>query len=271
MTTFKELNNACQWEDDYAPLGQLILIRDRAPSDGSLFIHHLLNSYLAKQYKKGVGLVSLNHTFLHYQTIELKLNSNLLKEGENNNFHFVDAVQGLTQSFLGEEEVMQDNTLLYASPVNVTDVKKPQCISVWKPDSDLCESLFQHIRKNADKDCLIIDHLNPLLYAGDGGVYKLMRKLHELTKKENVTVVVAIHDCAADYRSEETRTANFIEHLSDITFRVSGLPSGYSKDVHGQVEVVYKKDKNTFDPPKHVKLHFKTMDHSAKLFAIGNV
>jgi hypothetical protein len=237
----------------------------------------MLNTYLIKQQNnggKGVTLVSLNHTYIHYHTIELKLNVNLQKEGENGNFRFIDALQGLTSSFIGDFE--HEDTLLYASPlVSRQDKARPTYISVWKPTTQtatLSEDLFEQITKDGVPDCLIIDYLNPLLYThedAEASIYKTIQKLYQLTRDGPTTVVVAMHGCSTDVTSMEQRLANSAEHLADVVFRVSGLPTGYSKDVHGQVEVVHKRDAKSYEAPKRVKLHYKTFEHQVKLFAPG--
>jgi dethiobiotin synthetase len=278
MTTFSELNTACQWNDQNIPKG-FIVIRDTAPADGSLFLHHLLNTHLIKQQKtpgKGVVFVSLNHTYVHYHTIELKLNTNLQKEGENGTFKFVDALQNLTSSFIGNTED-NDDTLFFSSPLVAQSIekKRPSCLSVWKPSENsqsISDDLLSHVMRDGAPDCIIFDHLNPLLYANgenaDSKLYKTLQHLHRISK-QGTTVVVALHGCGSDESSVESRLANAAEHLSDVVFRVSGLPTGYSKDVHGQVEVIHRKDSTSYEPPKRVKLHYKTFEHQVKLFAPG--
>jgi hypothetical protein len=71
MTTFIEINTNLNFKENYLPNGEFILINDKFDVDGSFILLHFLNMFLNE--KQQTTLVSFNHTFFHYYSIELKL------------------------------------------------------------------------------------------------------------------------------------------------------------------------------------------------------
>jgi hypothetical protein len=94
-----------------------------------------------------------------------------------------------------------------------------------------------------------LDHINPLLLKGKNGVFELISALKTLNK----TILILVHDDI----EKEKEFYNYLEYLSDLVFIVRGLPSGYSKDVHGSLEFQDK------------VLHFKNFEQNVKLFPRG--
>lgn len=144
---------------------------------------------------------------------------------------------------------------------------------------------------------ICLDHINPLLSMVDDRqeVYRFILRLKSLCKKHGATVVVTMH-CDDDADSSNNPTidhgtgvtshviaddsedhadsqfTNMLEHLADLVFRVQGLPTGYSRDVNGVMEVVQRPQLQTasgLEPPIHT-LHFKAFEHSVKFFTPGH-
>jgi len=133
-----------------------------------------------------------------------------------------------------------------------------------------------------------LDHLNPLFaFATEQQIYKFFQRLIALVHNQQVTVMLMLHTrdkndtiAAANERFHtglvyehededmENNMANVFEQASDMVFRVKGLPTGYSKDVHGLVNVIAKLN-NESCVPQIKTLHYKTMDYSVRFFVPG--
>ena len=290
MTTFKDLNRILQWPELYAPHNTFFFIRDSFTADGSFLLHNFLNSFLLEQQRTNDGhvkFVSLNQSYFHYQTIELKLNMNLQKEGEAGRFHFIDAQQGLVNSMFSKLSLTTDddviNPLTYTSPINVRSkvlqTAVPAGLRIWKYESDksILDSLFDEITKDESNkcSCLILDHIDVLTnYTNDisngptraGQLLRFIQRLLVWCTRNQSSLVLSMHGDA-----QEQQLANLIEQYANIVFRVAGLPTGYSKDVHGMLEVVYEKEGTAeLKVLSHQVLHYKCFEHNVTLFAPGS-
>jgi len=331
MTTYKDLNTILNWPDLFAPEHFFFFIRDSLTADGSFLLPHFLNSYLSsvnhqESAPKHVRFINLNQSFFHYSTIELKLNMNLQKEGQNGKLLFVDAQNGLVQSVLqptinNNDSDNNNNSrhvhpLSYTSPIhvrskfNASTVKEeshvPTGFIQWNYNSSygsssssctssssinnndsttLLDSLFQMITgnqqttvelKGGDCKCIILDHVDVLaLYTKNGfrDVFMFVQRLLSWAQTNSTAIVLLMHG-----DGEANLTANLIEQYANVVFRVGGLPTGYSKDVHGLVEVVYEKlagsssDANAHSMRLLTRqtLHYKCFEHNVTLFSPGS-
>lgn len=175
--------------------------------------------------------------------------------------------------------------------------------SLW----DCIMSSFGSDDGSAPPDCIIIDHINPLLdhqmeNAGNAScncidsIREFMSSLHALSKSNNRTAVIVLAhaDCfgpASSHRrilaaTEDSESGipaeggdrhdieagmllRELAHRADILIDVDGLPTGYSRDVHGQAIITFMKGKNALLPTTQI-LHFKAYEHQVKFFAPGS-
>eukprot|EP01080_Neovahlkampfia_damariscottae_P006999 gene6999-11164_t len=123
------------------------------------------------------------------------------------------------------DEEFESTSYSYSTPFSVGN-EKPNCIKEFKKKENetIFETIFNEIKEKETPDLIILDHINPLLLFDKKGVFELISALKTLNK----TLVILVHD---DIEKEKD-FYNYIEYLSDLVFKVEGLPSGYSKDVH---------------------------------------
>jgi hypothetical protein len=92
-----DLNNFMEMDANRLPSGKRILVVEKAPSNGTFVMCHLLSLYLRGGHN--VCLVGLAHTFNHYNCIANKLSLNLQKFRESGQFQFVEALKFLSSGF----------------------------------------------------------------------------------------------------------------------------------------------------------------------------
>lgn len=150
----------------------------------------------------------------------------------------------------------ESNPHMWSSPF-LKPVEKPKNFHELSIDkTKVLESLYTQITtifKDKLPDLILIDHINPLLLQND--IFEFIQSLKNLTGK-GCTVLLMIHE-----DEENFQIINFMNHISDLSFSIKGLPTGYSKDVHGEV---------TFHTENEITLHFKTFDQNVKLFVPGS-
>jgi hypothetical protein len=94
---FADLNNFMEIDTNRLPNGKRLLVVEKAPSNGTFVICHLLSLYLRGGYN--VCLVGLAQTFNHYNCISNKLSLNLQQFRESGHFQFVEALKFVGSSF----------------------------------------------------------------------------------------------------------------------------------------------------------------------------
>jgi hypothetical protein len=170
---------------------------------------------------------------------------------KNENFQFFNCLPLFSFDYLEQE--FESTSLSYSTPFSL-ESQKPNCITEFKrkENETIFETIFNEIKnsfKEGGPDLIILDHINPLLLKGKNGVFELISSLKTLNK----TILILIHDDI----EKEKEFFNYLEYFSDLVFTVKGLPSGYSKDVHGSLEFQDK------------ILHFKNFEQNVKLFPRG--
>jgi archaellum biogenesis ATPase FlaH len=246
MTTFKEINTALSWKDEYCPIGEFITIKDTSV-DGYFLLHHFLNSFLIN--KKRVVLTSLHNNYFHFENVQTRLSMSL----QNDNLKFINGMTLYSKLLKPDYESGPQS---WSSPYIKTIEKPKNIIELQLDPKNVLSSIYKQIMDSFGSDLpelIIVDHVNPLFL--QHGFFEFLNALKSLTaKKITILIMVQQDESAWDM-------INYIHHVSDLVFTVNNLPTGYSKDVHGQLVIT----KENFES----KLHFKTFDASVKLFAPG--
>lgn len=150
----------------------------------------------------------------------------------------------------------ESNPQMWSSPFLKATEKPNNFHELSLDKTKVLESLYTQITsvfKDKLPDFILIDHINPLLL--QEGIFEFIQALKNLSEK-GCSVLLMIHE-----DDENFQTINLMTHIADLYISVSGLPTGYSKDVHGEV---------TFHTESESILHFKTFDQNVKLFVPGS-
>jgi Elongation complex protein 6 len=100
LIMFADLNNFMEIDLNRLPKGNRILVIEKAPSNGSFVLCHLLSLYLRGGHN--VCLVGLAQTFNHYNCIANKLSLNLQNLRESGHFQFVEALKFMGSDILSQ-------------------------------------------------------------------------------------------------------------------------------------------------------------------------
>lgn len=133
----------------------------------------------------------------------------------------------------------------------------------------------QQVLLGSNCQCIILDHVDVLaLYTAKGfnDVFMFIQRLLSWAQSNSTSIVMLMHG-----DGEAKLMANLLEQSANVVFRVRGLPTGYSKDVHGLVEVIYEKvtgnehtDANAMRLLSRQTLHYKCFEHNVTLFSPGS-
>ena len=197
-------------------------------ADGSFLIHHFL-SYLLRT-RDPVCLVSFTQSLNHFSSVGNKIGCNLTTHSKEKLFVFIDGLKLLQP--LGN----RDGTEIH-NKSSFVDIKGQFDIHL------LLEFITGHLealKLDFNKyPHLIIDDLSILIALGCP-VKDVMFFIHYLrscfmANRDQHVFVVRVSNDLEDEDEDNGKLWKYIQHSSNMSLVVSGLDTGYCRDVHGQV------------------------------------
>ena len=223
---FIELNNflnikACENEQ-----GSFIGVSESS-TDGSFVIHHLLSRSLKNSAP--VCFVALCQSFGHYNAISQKIGNNLASLRESNKLCFIEGLKLLGHMCCTDCDKGDNSQCL----TNTARVLKDVLQSVRSKYCELHKS-------NSQPPLVIIDNISILISLGFSvtDVVACCHYLQEFVHQEHLkkgSLILYTNNGRGDNDEQLKILWNWICHNASLTIEVSGLSTGYCKDVHGEV------------------------------------
>lgn len=262
---FTELNSILNTTPDSFTQGEFILISDRQ-SDASFLIHHFLSFYLRARCK--VCFLGLVQSFNHYHAVSQRLGVSLLQAKEKGQLVFL---EGLSESL----------SVLIPQESNTGN----KAMDFLRGPAVGLKSLYEFIKSSLNNSdgaeewgppVLLVDDLTVLQSLGvsvrdvlDFSHYCRATVCSQL--KGNVVMLtrcdVEGEDDGDDDSSE--RLLKGLTHQCSLTLHVQGLPTGYCRDIHGQVEVCWRRKQDVGQHTPKKLFQYKVHDKGASFFAPG--
>lgn len=224
----EEVNSVLDISKDDKLFGDVITLADSS-ADGTFLLHHFLSFFLSSNVDRPVCFVSLSQSFSHHKSVCQKLGVNLAQKIESSQLKFFDCMKTFGNRFL---EIQSDNSDFASS-----------C-------GDSLQGLYEEVKayyadlqtKYATPPVVIIDSLNVLLNIGHQvkAISAFIQYLCQfiLTPESGArgTLVVFISTGENNADEEAHLLWKRLLHMSNLDVFVSGLESGYCRDVHGKVK-----------------------------------
>ncbi|XP_029418137.1 elongator complex protein 6 isoform X1 [Nannospalax galili] len=242
--------------------GTLTLLCD-AKTDGSFLVHHFLSFYLKANCK--VCFVALIQSFSHYNIVGQKLGVSLSTARERGQLVFLEGLKSSIDIFFQTQE--EPHPLQFFREANggnlqslyefVRDALKPR-------DSE--ETMWRY-------PVLLVDNLSVLLSLGVGAVTVLdfiqyCRAAVCCELKGNI--VALVHDSGDAEDEENDILLNGLSHQSHLILRAEGLATGFCKDVHGQLRILWRRPlQPTAQRDRSLTYQYKIQDKNVFFFAKG--
>uniref|UniRef100_A0A3Q3DYI5 Elongator complex protein 6 n=1 Tax=Hippocampus comes TaxID=109280 RepID=A0A3Q3DYI5_HIPCM len=266
---FAELNSILNVSPEHFSTGEFVLLSDRQ-SDASFLLHHFLGFYLRAGCQ--VCFVALAQSFSHYSAVSQRLGVNLSQAKEKGQLVFL---EGLQESL---------------SILNPHDARTgSEAMDFLRNPGAGLQCLFQFVSSSVDHSrgaedggrgppVLLVDDLSMLLSLGVG-VDAVLDFSHYCRTaicsqlKGNVVMLLRCDgedddddDVGSDDGSE--RLLRGLTHQCSLALHVQSLPTGYCRDIHGQVssQVVQRQ---AGGQQRKMTFHFKVHDKGASFFAPG--
>ncbi|KAM9960997.1 hypothetical protein ACTFIW_010164 [Dictyostelium discoideum] len=140
--------------------------------------------------------------------------------------------------------------------------------------NDHKKRVMNNNNNNNSKTLFIIDGLNLLEShystnpsGSNMDILNFLQYCHNYIKENSTTcsMIILYHsDC-----DEDSKFFNLLQYESDLTINITGLKSGYSKDIDGQLNFIQKDEKNnTFTRVNPI--HYQALDNSIRFFSMGS-
>ncbi|NP_001181780.1 elongator complex protein 6 [Macaca mulatta] len=242
---FVELNNLLNTTPDRAEQGKLTLLCD-AKTDGSFLVHHFLSFYL-----KGMGRIDAG--------------VNLTVARERGQLVFLEGLKSAVDVFFQTQE--EPHPLQFLREANAGNLKP----------------LFEFVRealKPVDGGearwtypVLLVDDLSVLLSLGVGAV-AVLDFIHycraTVCWELKGNMVILVHDSGDVEDEENDILLNGVSHQSHLILRAEGLATGFCRDVHGQLRILWRRPSQpTAQRDQSLTYQYKIQDKSVSFFAKG--
>ncbi|XP_031723345.1 elongator complex protein 6 [Anarrhichthys ocellatus] len=268
---FTELNSILNTTPDSFTQGEFVLLSDRQ-SDASFLIHHFLSLYLRARCK--VWFVGLVQSFNHYSAISQRLGVSLTQAKEKGQLVFLEGLKESLSVLIPED----------------TDPGS-QAMDFLRDPSVGLKSLYEFVRSSATSSSvgeheaeekwgppvLLVDDLSVLLSLGVsvGAVLDFSHYCRATVCSQLQGNVVMLSRCDGGEEEDDgddegsERLLKGLTHQCSLTLHVQGLPTGYCRDIHGQVEVCWRRRQGDGHHTQKKLFQYKVHDKGASFFAPG--
>lgn len=201
--------------------------------------------------------MSLSQSFGHHKSVCQKLGVSLTQKIESSHLNFFDGLKVFGNRFLDTQ------------PENVDISNTTSLQGFYKAIKTNYEDLQD---KNKAPPVVIVDSLNVLLNIGyqvkeiSAFVQYLCHLISGPGCDARGTLITFLSIGENGLDEEASLLWRSVVHMSNMDVLVSGLESGYCKDVHGKIEV---KRKNLLNKNSQKTMQFKVNDKSVNFFASG--
>nr|XP_046256030.1 elongator complex protein 6 [Scatophagus argus] len=274
---FTELNSILNITPDSFTRGEFILVSDRQ-SDASFLIHHFLSLYLRARCR--VWFLGLVQSFNHYSAVSQRLGISLTQAKEKGQLVFL---EGLKESL----------SVLIPQESNAGS----QAMDFLRDPAVGLKSLYEFVRSSMSSSggrgegvegtdetdewgppVLLVDDLSVLLSLGVsvGAVLDFSHYCRATVCSQLQGNVVMLARCDGEEEDDDDgddegpeRLLKGLTHQCSLTLHVQGLPTGFCRDIHGQVEVCWRRRQGGGQYTQRKLFQYKVHDKGASFFARG--
>lgn len=255
---FSGLNAYLGLDDQKSTTENEFITITNSNTDGSFLLHHFIATYLVGKRCK-ICLFSLSQTFTHYSNAAQKLGIDLKSHMDIGQFHLIDGMQILYDSYLSEDKHSLSPSTI--ASLILTKLKQSEK-SAGKGE------LPTEGNDGAHQPWLvIIDDVSQLLNAGRTieEIGDLILMLKSINSSRNTSFLTLTRCKQED--DELDLLNNYLRHESSLLINVNALQTGYSPDLDGELEILSNWHHSRRSTQQ--KLHFKLQNKDVKLFAPG--
>lgn len=266
---FEELNSILNTSPDSFTQGEFILLSERK-CDALFLIHHFLSFYLRARCK--VCFLGLVQSYSHYSAVSQRLGVSLAQAKEKGQLVFLEGLQDSLSVLIPQEGSAGSDTLDF-----LRDPRKG-LRSLYKFVQASCSSssISSSDAEEWGPPVLLVDDLGVLLSLGVsvGAALDFSHYCRATVCSQLQGNVVMLLHCDEDEEVDDGedegagRLLKGLCHQCSLSLHVQGLPTGYCRDIHGQMEVCWRRQADRQHTLKKL-FQYKVHDKGASFFARG--
>lgn len=265
---FVELNSILNATPDQFPREEFIVVSERQ-CDASFLIHHFLSFYLRARCK--VCFLGLVQSYSHYSAVSQRLGVSLAQAKEKGQLVFVEGLQESLSVLIPKEGSSGNDALDFLRDPSKGLRSLFQCVR------DSCLSSGGVGGEEWGPPVLLVDDLSVLLSLGvsGGAVLDFSHYCRATVCSQLQGNVVMLVHCDEEEEADDgddegaERLLKGLIHQSTLSLHVQGLPTGYCRDIHGQMEVCWRRRLTDGQQALKKLFQYKVQDKGASFFARG--
>ncbi|XP_072316497.1 elongator complex protein 6 [Eucyclogobius newberryi] len=268
---FAELNSILNSFPDKFSQEEFIIISEKR-CNASFLIHHFLSFYLRARCK--VCFLGLVQSFSHYHAVSQRLGVSLIQAKEKGQLVFLEALQESLPHLIPQAGHAGSDALHFL-----------------RDPTDGLQNLFQFVQTSCrgpvgapdisegavewGPPVLLVDDLSVLLSLGVsvGAVLDFSHYCRATVCSRLQGNVVMLLHCDEEEDDGDTEGTDLLlkglTHQCSLALHVQGLPTGYCRDIHGQMELCWRKQQADAQNTLKKLFQYKVHDKGASFFPRG--
>lgn len=262
---FAELNSILNISPDKISQEEFFVISERQ-CDASFLIHHFLSFYLRARCK--VCFLGLVQSFSHYSAVSQRLGVSLVQPKEKGQLVFLEGLNESLSHLIPREGEASSDALNFLSD-----------------SSRSLQSLFEFVSGGCGDPVggpeewgppvLLVDDVSVLLSLGvsAGAILDFSHYCRATVCSQLQGNMVMLVHCDEEEDDDDEEGSELLlrglTHQSSLTLHVQGLPTGYCRDIHGQMEVCWRRSSSDKQNSLRKLFQYKVHDKGASFFARG--
>lgn len=267
---FTELNSILNSTPDNFTRKEFILLSDRQ-SDASFLIHHFLSFYLRARCR--VCFLGLVQSFSHYSAISQRLGVSLTQAKEKGQLIFLEGLKESLSIFIPQEGNAESQAMGFLRDPTVG----LRCLYEFVQSSVNSSSSGEDGTEEWGPPVLLVDDISVLLSLGvsAGAVLDFSHYYRATVCSQLQGNMVMLVRCDGQEEGDDGDDEGSelllkgLTHQCSLTLHVQGLPTGYCRDIHGQVEVCWRRRQGDGQHTQKKLFQYKVHDKGASFFARG--
>lgn len=272
LAMFTELNSILNTKPDSVTQGEFILLSDRQ-SDASFLIHHFLSLYLRAGCR--VWFVALVQSFNHYSAISQRLGVSLSQAKDKGQLVFLEGLKESLSVLVPQETHAGSEVMDFLRDPAAGLKSLYQFVGSSLTSGDVDDDDDE--KEVRGPPVLLVDDLSVLLSLGVsvGHVLDFSHYCRATVCSQLQGNVLMLVRCDGEEEDDDgddegsERLLKGLTHQCSLSLHVQGLPTGYCRDIHGQVEVCWRRRRGDGQHSQRKVFQYKVHDKGASFFAPG--
>ncbi|KAL4437924.1 hypothetical protein ABPG74_001095 [Tetrahymena malaccensis] len=237
----KDLVADFPWDDEVKPKGSFFFIKDTIYNNANFMISQILNIYLKKN--DGVSLIAATQNYAHYLNTLKRTGQNIVPYITREQLTYIDLFSNCNDWVPEDLPFIEETHQSWTEPPSNALKLQLKDNNEQEYYTKIVKKIEQSLDKQEGNPSIIIDNLTNLFDRTQNKalLYTFVCSLIQLCKTHaKKPSLFILSTCTFD--QDLQRLLGIIESYADSIIEVFENPSGYQKDIAGQIVIKVKKN-----------------------------